>query len=617
MAIRMTYRLLAGLTLTAGLSGTAWAQLPALTVEKALAQKPRQEGVNVSTPSPAGCRIDAIPHPKQSGSVVGYIVRDAQGRPLRQFVSYDNKHFNIVSFYLDGQEAYREIDSNLDGVPDQYRWLGSNGSKWGIDRDQDGRIDGWAVLSPEEASQELLAALVTRDSKRFSALLPGKEELENLTLPPTEANRIRTALSGAMPKFEEAAKSLNLSTATHWMHVELPIPQVIPADAFGGKDDLVSYKTGMIVLEDKGQTQFVQTGELMLVGRVWKFIDGPSSGIGGGNVPGLEIDLIKAEIAELDAHDKTAIHATTPESQAAYSLQRAQILGKIVAKLPPDKQDIWLRQQIDSLTNAAESGKLPGGVNPLEQLKGIASKLPANSPLAAYVAYRILLAENAQALANGEAVTAAAQDKWRANLEAFISKHRNAEDAPDAMLRLAMAFEFLGKEGEAKAKQWYEDLARSYPQHAYAAKAAGAIRRLDAEGQPLDLQGTTIGGQAFSASQLSGKALIVYYWASWSSNLADDAQKLKNLLAIYGSKGVELVTVNLDDDAKLALEAANRVGLPGLHLHMPGGLERSPLATAYGITVVPHLFVTDKSGKVINRNAQVSTLEDDLKKATQ
>ena len=28
---------------------------------------------------------------------------------MRQFVSYDNKTYNIVSFYVDGVEAYREV----------------------------------------------------------------------------------------------------------------------------------------------------------------------------------------------------------------------------------------------------------------------------------------------------------------------------------------------------------------------------------------------------------------------------------------------------------------------------------------------------------------------------
>ena len=61
---RITTRALATLTLWAGFGLTASAQLPAMTVEKALEIKPKQAGVNVSTPAPGEvgrCRVDPSP----------------------------------------------------------------------------------------------------------------------------------------------------------------------------------------------------------------------------------------------------------------------------------------------------------------------------------------------------------------------------------------------------------------------------------------------------------------------------------------------------------------------------------------------------------------------------
>jgi hypothetical protein len=43
----------------------------------------------------------------------------------------------------------------------------------------------------------------------------------------------------------------------------------------------------------------------------------------------------------------------------------------------------------------------------------------------------------------------------------------------------------------------------------------------------------------------------------------------------------------------------------------------SPLAAAYGIHVPPHVLVVGKDGKVTNRNGQIATLEDEVKKLTQ
>ena len=60
--------------------------------------------------------------------------------------------------------------------------------------------------------------------------------------------------------------------------------------------------------------------------------------------------------------------------------------------------------------------------------------------------------------------------------------------------------------------------------------------------------------------------------------------------------------------------ATSRTGLPGTHLDAPGGLDGSALAAAYGILAPPHVILAGKDGKVVNRNAAVAGLEDEVKK---
>src|SRR6478609_8544598 len=171
---RVTVKALAGLALVVGFATSARAQPQAVTVEWALQQQPKQAGVNISTPSPdqvPRCKSSPIPNPKDPAKPMGYLVTDGNNNPVRQFVSYDGKNFNIVAFYVDGIEAYREVYPPGTNEPSQFRWLGPNGTKWGLDRNRDGVIDEWVVISPEEASQELLKAIVARDAKRMEALL--------------------------------------------------------------------------------------------------------------------------------------------------------------------------------------------------------------------------------------------------------------------------------------------------------------------------------------------------------------------------------------------------------------------------------------------------------------
>lgn len=114
-------------------------------------------------------------------------------------------------------------------------------------------------------------------------------------------------------------------------------------------------------------------------------------------------------------------------------------------------------------------------------------------------------------------------------------------------------------------------------------------------------------------AKLTGKTVVVYYWASWNQQCLGDFAKLKLLLGAYAAKGLELVCVNLDTTADEALAFLKKSPAPGTHLHQPGGLD-SPLATRYGVVVLPNLFLVGPDGKVASRTVQISTLEDEIKK---
>ena len=95
----------------------------------------------------------------------GYIIRDGNGQMLRNF--RDTNGDNTVdqwSYFKDGVEVYRDIDSTFNKTPDQARWLNTGGTRWGIDVNEDGKIDAWKRISAEEVTSELVAAL--RDNDR-------------------------------------------------------------------------------------------------------------------------------------------------------------------------------------------------------------------------------------------------------------------------------------------------------------------------------------------------------------------------------------------------------------------------------------------------------------------
>jgi hypothetical protein len=234
------------------------------------------------------------------------------------------------------------------------------------------------------------------------------------------------------------------------------------------------------------------------------------------------------------------------------------------------------------------------------------------SNLAAYATFREMQADYSVKIAGSPDFTKT-QTEWLGRLAKFIETYPQAEDTPDAMLQAGMVCEFLGKDVEAK--NWYAQLKKAFPDKPQGVKGAGAIRRLELEGQTLKLAGPTLADPnvVYDAEQAHGKLIVVYYWAGWNSNSVGDFAKLKLLLDSYGSKGVELVCVNLDNTAEEAKSFLQRSPAPGTHLYQAGGME-GKLGTEYGILMTPHLFLAGKDGKVLSRNLQISGLEDEIKK---
>ena len=102
----------------------------------------------------------------------GWVLRNPKGQVIRNFVDTDSDNrVDQWSYFKDGVEVYRDIDSNHNGKADQCRWLNTAGTRLGIDKNEDRVIDVWEIISPEEVSSELVAAIRDNDKPRFERLL--------------------------------------------------------------------------------------------------------------------------------------------------------------------------------------------------------------------------------------------------------------------------------------------------------------------------------------------------------------------------------------------------------------------------------------------------------------
>ncbi|QEL14196.1 redoxin domain-containing protein [Limnoglobus roseus] len=610
---RITTRVLATLTLLGGLGvGSAFAVPPMPKAEEMAAIAPKQAGAAAAlTPADvARCRVTPYPNEKQP---VGYVLTDANNRTVRRFLAVGAQNYNILSFYQNGQEVYRETE-----VPGgkQFRWLGTNGSRVGVDTDGNGTVDVWEAISPEEVSREIFEAVLKKDAAKLQALLVTPKDLQAIGLPAPQIQAITARTAKAVERLQATADALKLTDKAKWIHVELWAPETIPADEFQGRTDLVRHRNAGVLVDKGVDTQAVtfSLGELIQVGRAWKLVDGPSPispasdpgtpGTGGVDIPPAAQELIK----KIDGIPTVAYG--TP-GYGKFQMERAAVLNEVATKLQGNpSQEIFLKQLLDAYVAASEAGEAEGGKQ-LVAWRDQIEKVAKGSPIAGFAAFRVLGLEYSAKLTatNGRPKEIEdVQTWWRDSLASFIKTYPTNEETPEAHYRLALAEESRGKKGEEEAKAQYAAIAKNFPTHQLAAQAAGSIRRLECEGKPIALAGTTLGGQPVNVANLGGKVSIVYFWGSFQQDLKKDAAELAELAKKLGGN-VNIVTVCLDTSAQVATKAATDAGLPGAHLFAADG----SLAAQYGI-IGTHLMLVGKDGKVANKNAQMAFLGEEAEK---
>jgi thiol-disulfide isomerase/thioredoxin len=606
------------------------AQAASITADQALKLVPVQKGVEFDMPTAQEipkCKVSV----KKMNGQDGWIVEDPSGKNLRRFIdSNGDKIVDIWCYYKDGLEVYRDIDSNFNGKADQYRWFNTAGTRWAIDTNEDGAIDTWKSISAEEVTAEIVAALAARDYDRFARVALSSDDLQSLGLGKAKANELSEKIARLKADFQQlAAKQKFAGPQSTWEQFSGNRPGIVPAGADDSSKDLRVYENVMAIVQTAGKHNQVQIGTLIQLGDCWKTIDlprdageGQSEAVAGGfffqspnrgEVSNGNGDDMQKLLAELEELDKSAAQNTTPEQLAAFTAKRADKLEQIAAAAKsPEDRATWLRQLTDMIGAAVQMGNCPDGAERLQKLFDQLHGNEADANMAAYVKYRQLMAAYAIAWQVPKPNSEKIQADWLKNLEDFLKDFPAAPDASEAMLQLAFADEFAGKEEDAA--KWYGRIEKEFSDSSAAKKAAGARIRLESEGKTIKFAGQSLSGKPLKLSDpaLRGKVVLLQFWATWSDAAKRDMPVLKELMAKYG-KNFVVVGVSLDNDRKELDKYLADNKLPWPQVYEAGGLD-SPPANQLGILTVPTLILIDTQGKVMNKSIQSTEIEAELKK---
>lgn len=622
--------------LSASILGIAMAPLLSAaeppSVQLALSLKPIQSSVIVDQPTAAEqaeCKVEA----ERQGKASGWGVYGPQGQPLRKFLdtNADNK-IDQWSYYHQGLEVYRDIDTDANDRANESRWLNTGGSRWGIDKNEDGKIDSWKMISAEEASKVAIEALINSDIEMLQTVFLSPADCQKLTISKTFAEKIVAKIGNPSAKAKQLLSTSKVITPkSTWVRFDtsMLMPNLIPAEEGKSAQDLLVYENVMAIVETNGSTGFVQLGEFVRVGEAWKLTQFPQPMEGdtlemteGGTLmqpavmaagvpaPSTLEPAVQKLVDELQALDKATQAAGSPTPDS--TKKRIALLTRLSREVTGESQTQWQQQLIDEITAGIQTGTYPGGMAQLNAMENELKTANPDSELVPYILYRRLSAEYNEKLRDVSMTNEQRQELqewWLKQLNDFATSYSKVPDAADAMYQLAMTQEFVGKTKEAQT--WYQKILIDHKQAVPAQRAIGALRRLSSIGKPMNLPYKTLTGQTFDMRAYQGRVVLVLFWSTWCQPCAEDLPQLKTLAAQSKAAGFEVVGVNLDSDRALVEPYLRKEQIPWVQLYAEGGLDSQP-AIDYGVISLPTMFLIGKDGNVISNATSIEDLKERL-----
>lgn len=247
------------------------------------------------------------------------------------------------------------------------------------------------------------------------------------------------------------------------------------------------------------------------------------------------------------------------------------------------------------------------------------SLVNSNSPALAMEAKRLLLVAQAQELFSKRDLAGAAG--LIGQTKQLLDANPNDSATAGLAMQLASAFEHMPG-GEAAAREAYETFGPIFAASSnesirqMGASFAGTLRRLSLPGNPMEITGTLLNGQPFDQQTLTGKVVLVDFWATWCGPCVAEIPNVLEQYNKYHDRGFEVVGISLDQD-RSALEkfvGDRKIPWPILFEPSEGTGWQHPLATYYGISGIPTVILIGQDGNVITLNARGERLGEELDK---
>lgn len=116
---------------------------------------------------------------------------------------------------------------------------------------------------------------------------------------------------------------------------------------------------------------------------------------------------------------------------------------------------------------------------------------------------------------------------------------------------------------------------------------------------------TLLDGSTLPASALADRVVIVEIWASWCPFCAQQNPLLQQLYDAQRGRGLDFLTFSIDRDPAKA-----RAYMAKHHYTFPAAMVTAWSRKTFGTRVVPELYVVDRDGRIVFKEAKEMLAED-------
>ena len=120
-------------------------------------------------------------------------------------------------------------------------------------------------------------------------------------------------------------------------------------------------------------------------------------------------------------------------------------------------------------------------------------------------------------------------------------------------------------------------------------------------GEPVDIAGTTLGGDSLALDDLRGEVVVLNVWGSWCSPCRAEAPILGQASRAYADDGVSFVGINVRDNKAAALAFERRYDIPYPSIADYDGRTLLSVNDYVPMSAVPVTLVLDREGRVAAR----------------